>query len=85
MPFFEKIKFKIFSRVNYHSLNFRGTAKTKKKKKARDIYKKTLDIEFERDRLIALGSMIGDGQTDRQTDTDTHTHTHTHIFSKTHF
>ena len=43
-------------------------------KTARDIYKRTSDIEFERDRLIALGSMIGDGQT--QTDT---------FFSKTHF
>ena len=49
--------------------------KLKKKKKARDIYKRTLDIEFERDRLIGLGSTIGDGQTDRETD----------IFSKTHF
>ena len=58
------------------------------KKKAPDIYKSTLDIEFERDRSIGLGSMIGEGQTDRdrRTDgrTDRHTHTHTfflkHIF-----
>ena len=54
----------------------RGRGKTKKA--ARDIYKRTLDIEFERDRSIGLGSTIGDAQTDRQT--DTHTHTHTHIF-----
>ena len=46
-----------------------------KKKKARDIYKRTSDIEFERDRSIGLGSMIGDGQTDTRAD----------IFSKTHF
>ena len=51
---------------------------------ARDIYKMTLYIEFERDRSIGLGSTIGDGQTDRQTHTHTHTHTHRH-FSKTHF
>ena len=56
-----------------------GRGKTKKK--ARDIYMRTLYIEFERDRLIGLGSTFGDGHTDRQTDT----HTHTDIFSKTHF
>ena len=50
----------------------------KKKKMARDIYKRTPDIEFERDQSIGLGSMIGD----RQTDTHTHTQTHTHIFLK---
>ena len=44
-----------------------------------DIYKRTLDIKFEWDRSVGLGSMIGGGQT------DTHTHTHTDIFSKTHF
>ena len=33
------------------------------KKTARDIYKRTLDIEFERDRSIGLGSMIGDRHT----------------------
>ena len=54
-----------------------GRGKLKKKKKARDIYKRTTDIDFKRDRLIGLGSTIGDGQTD--------THTHTEIFSKTHF
>ena len=41
----------------------------KLKNPARDIYKRTLDIEFERDRSICLGSTIGDGQT------DTHIHT----------
>ena len=46
------------------------------KKKARDIYKRTLDIEFERDQSIGLLSIIGDGWTDR--------YTHT-FFSKTHF
>ena len=61
-----------------------GLGKTKKT--ARDIYKRTQDIEFERDRSIGLGSTMGDGQTDRKTHTHTtHTHTHTHIFSKTHF
>ena len=48
---------------------------------ARDIYKRTQDIKFERDQSIGLGSMIGDGQADRHT----HTHTHIHIFSKTRF
>ena len=43
----------------------------KVKKTARDIYKRTPCIEFERDRSIGLGYVIGDGQTDRQTDTQT--------------
>ena len=43
---------------------------------ARVIYKRTLDIEFERDRSIGLGSTIGDGDTH----THTHTYTHTHTF-----
>ena len=43
-----------------------------------------LYIEFERDRLIGLGSTFGDGHTDRHTHTHTHTHTST-FFSKTHF
>ena len=47
------------------------------KKTARDIYERTLDIEFERDRSIGLGSTVGDNQTDRQTDRHTHTHTDT--------
>ena len=37
-----------------------------KLKTVRDIYKKTLDIKFERGRSIGLGSTIGDGQTDRE-------------------
>ena len=45
-----------------------GRGKTKKK--ARDIYKRTLDIEFERDRSIGSGFTIDDGQTDRHTLTD---------------
>ena len=50
----------------------------RKKKPARDIYKRTLDIEFEQDLSIGLGSTIGDSQADR--------HTHTQIFfSKTNF
>ena len=53
------------------------------KKTARDIYMRTLYIEFERDRSIGLGSTFGDGHTYRQT--HTHTHIHTDIFSKTHF
>ena len=56
------------------TLNFMGRGKTKKK--ARDIYKRTLDIEYDKDWLIGLGSTISDGQIDRQT----HTHTHTHFF-----
>ena len=59
------------------TLNFRGRGKTKKKR--RDIYKRTLDTEFERDRSIGLGSTIGDRQTDRQA----HTHTRARIFSNT--
>ena len=63
----------------------------KLKKTARDIYMRTIYIEFERDRSIGIGSTFGDGHTDRQTNrqtdrhTHTHTHTHTYIFSKTHF
>ena len=54
----------------------------KLKKTDRDIYKRTLDIEFERDRSIGLGCTFGDGQTDRQTDRHTHTQTFflNHIF-----
>ena len=46
------------------------------KKTAGDIYKRTLNIEFELDWSIGLGSTIGDGQTDTQT----HTRTHTRVF-----
>ena len=56
---FEKIKiFNFF--LMWTTLNFRGGEKTKKT--APDIYMGTLDIEFERDRSIGLGSTKGDGQ-----------------------
>ena len=55
-PFLRKSKFYIFSHVN--SLNFRGRVKTKNT--ARDIYKRTLDIEFERDRSVGLGVTLDD-------------------------
>ena len=48
----------------------------KLKKKAGDIYRRTLDVEFERDRSIGLGSTIGDGKTNR------HTNPHTDVESK---
>ena len=49
---FEKIKtFNFF--LMWTTLNFRGREKTKTA--ARDIYKRTLDIKFERDRSIGLG------------------------------
>ena len=48
-------------------------------KMARNIYKRTLDIEFEQYRSIGLGSTIGDGHTH----THTHTHTHRHLFLNT--
>ena len=73
---FEEIKILYFSSCELPLILGVGE---KLKKPAGDIYKRTLDIEFERDRSIGLGSAIGDGQT------DTHTHTHTHIFSETHF
>ena len=43
------------------TLNFRGIGTTKKK--ARVIYKRTLDIEFEQDWSLGLGTMLGDGHT----------------------
>ena len=46
---------------------------------------RTLDIEFERNRSIGLGSRIGDVQTDRQAGRQAHTHTHTHTHRDTHF
>ena len=56
------------------TLNFRVRGKTKKK--ARDICKSTLDIDFERDRSIGLGCTFGDGQTDRQPDRQTDRYAH---------
>ena len=57
-------------------MSLESKKKKKLKKTAQDIYKRTLDIEFERDRYIDLGSTIGEGQTDKHT----HTHTHRHFF-----
>ena len=62
------------------TLNFshRGKLKT-----SWDIYKRTLNVEFDRDRSISLGSTIGDRVSHTRTCTDgrtrakTHTHTHT--------
>ena len=65
---FEKMKILIFFSELLLILGVGG----KLKKKAREIYKRTLDIEFKRDRSIGLGSTIGDRQTDRQTDTHRH-------------
>ena len=79
---FEKFEILIFF-LMWTTLNFKVRSKTKKR--ARDIYKRILYIEFERDRSIGLGSTFGDGHPDRQTGRQTDTHTPTHIFSKTHF
>ena len=40
----------------------------KLKKMDRDIFMRTLDIEFKRDRRIGSGSTFGDGHTDTHTD-----------------
>ena len=61
------------------TLNFRGREKLKKNGSRYLGYKRALDIEFEGDLSVSLGSMIGDRQTDRQT------HTHTHTVYRTHF
>ena len=71
-PFLRKSKFLIF--VSRELLLILEVGE--KLKDRRDIYKRILDIEFEQDRSIGLGSTIGDGQTDRQTDRHTHTHIH---------
>ena len=42
------------------TINFRG--REINKKKARDICKRTPDIEFEQDWLVGLGTTLGDGQ-----------------------
>ena len=41
------------------TINFESRSKTKKR--ARDICKGTLDIEFERDWSVGLGATLGDG------------------------
>ena len=58
---FNQIVGAIFEKINisyiflmWTTLNFRGRGKTRKKT-ARDVYKRTLDIEFEVDRSIGLG------------------------------
>ena len=56
----------------------------KAKKTARDIYMRTLDIEFELDQSISSGSTLGDSHTDRNTHTYTHTHRHTHTHTHRH-
>ena len=42
------------------TFNFEGRSKTKKR--ARDICKGTLDVEFGRDWSVGLGATLGDGQ-----------------------
>ena len=58
---FEKMKILNFFLMRT-TLNFEGISKTKKKKKARDICKGTIDIEFERDWSLGLGATLGDEQ-----------------------
>ena len=93
---FEKFEI-LFFFLMWTTLNFRSRGKTKKKT-ARDIYMRTLYIEFERDRSIGLGSTFGDGHTDKQTNrhgqtdrqarthrqTGTHAQTRTHRHARTH-
>ena len=43
------------------TLNFRGKGKTKKKT-ARDICERTVDIDFERDWWVSLGPALGNGK-----------------------
>ena len=57
---FEKIKIVIFFFLYELPLILR--VDRKRKKRARDICKRTLDIECERDRSVGLGAMLGDGQ-----------------------
>ena len=63
---FERIKIFYFF-LMWTTLNFRSRGKTKKKK-VRDIYKRTLDIKFEWDQSIGLDSTF------RQRQTDMHIH-----------
>ena len=76
---FEKFEILIFLLCEL-PLILRLGEKLKKKKTARDIYKRTLDIKFERDRSIGLGSTFGDSHTDRHTYTHTQTFFLKHIF-----
>ena len=46
--------------LTWTTLNFEGRSKTKKR--ARDICKGTLDMEYERDSSVGLGATLGDGQ-----------------------
>ena len=56
--FWENENFNFF--LMWTTLNFEGRSKTKKR--ARDICKGTLDIEFERDWSVSLGATLGEGQ-----------------------
>ena len=74
------VKFEILNFfLMWTTLNFRVRGKTKRT--ARNIYMRTLYIEFERDQSIGLGSTFGDGHTDRQTDGRTDRQTDTHFFT----
>ena len=56
----------------------------KLKKTARDIYMRTLYVEFERDRSIGLGSTFGDGHTRTRTHARTHARPHARTHTRTH-
>ena len=79
---FIKIVGEIFGKIEFFlmwtTLNFRGRWKLKKQL---EILARDLDIEFVRDRLIGLGSTVGDGHTARQRDGPTDRHTQT-VFLK---
>ena len=45
--------------MNYRTLNFKDRSE---KKPAGDIYKIALDIEFEQDWHVGLGTTLGDGK-----------------------
>ena len=66
-----KIVRAIFEKLNFFflcELPFILRVDRKVKTRVRDICERTLDIDFERDRPIGLGSTFGDGQTDTHTD-----------------
>ena len=75
-PFFIKSNFHFSSYVNYPSIQWQGRTK----KTARDICKRTLGIEFKRDRSIGLGATFGDSHTD--TSAHARTHAETYIYLK---